>query len=45
MGILDKIKGQNSDQAKENNQVSSEFKSIVIDTSNVVKEIKKYCNG
>lgn len=40
MGILDKIKGQNSDQAKENNQVSSEFKSIVIDTSNVVKEIK-----
>lgn len=40
MGIFDKIKGQNSDQTKENNQASSEFKSIVIDTSNVIKEIK-----
>lgn len=40
MGIFDKIKGQNSGQTKENNQASSEFKSIVIDTSNVIKEIK-----
>lgn len=40
MGILDKIKGQNSETKKQNAQPSSEFSSIIIDTTNVIKEIK-----
>ncbi|WP_156790517.1 flagellar assembly protein A [Sulfurospirillum barnesii] len=40
MGIFDKIKGQTSDKTTEVSQVSPEFKSIIIDTNNVLKEIK-----
>ncbi|AFL68506.1 putative polymerase with PALM domain, HD hydrolase domain and Zn ribbon [Sulfurospirillum barnesii SES-3] len=40
LGIFDKIKGQTSDKTTEVSQVSPEFKSIIIDTNNVLKEIK-----
>ncbi|AOO65221.1 flagellar assembly protein A [Sulfurospirillum halorespirans] len=40
MGLFDKIKGTHTDEAKQNDGGTSEFKSIVIDTTNVIKEVK-----
>ncbi|WP_051906417.1 MULTISPECIES: flagellar assembly protein A [unclassified Sulfurospirillum] len=40
MGLFDKIKGTHTDGAKQNDGGTSEFKSIVIDTTNVIKEVK-----
>jgi|GEM_PF-103069 len=39
LGLFDKIKGKNADRADQSSG-SSEFKSIVIDTLNVIKELK-----
>jgi len=40
LGLFDKIKGTHTDGAKQNDGGTSEFKSIVIDTTNVIKEVK-----
>lgn len=40
MGLFDKIKGNNTDATKQSDGGTSEFKSIVIDTTNVIKELK-----
>lgn len=40
MGLFDKIKGNNTDAAKQSDGGTSQFKSIVIDTTNVIKELK-----
>ncbi|WP_052433536.1 flagellar assembly protein A [Sulfurospirillum arsenophilum] len=40
MGLFDKIKGNNTDETKQSDGGTSEFKSIVIDTTNVIKELK-----
>ena len=40
MGLFDKITGNNTDEAKLSDGGTSEFKSIVIDTTNVMKELK-----
>lgn len=40
MGLFDKIKGHNTDTGTQNDGDVSEFKSIVIDTINVIKELK-----
>lgn len=40
MGLFDKIKGTHTDGANQNDGGTSEFKSIVIDTTNVIKEVK-----
>jgi len=40
LGLFDKIKGNNTDGAKLSDGGTSEFKSIVIDTTNVIKELK-----
>jgi len=40
LGLFDKIKGHNTDTGTQNDSDVSEFKSIVIDTINVIKELK-----
>ncbi|ATB69562.1 hypothetical protein SJPD1_1453 [Sulfurospirillum diekertiae] len=40
MGLFDKIKGHNTDAGTQSDGDVSEFKSIVIDTINVIKELK-----
>jgi len=40
LGLFDKIKGNNTDATKQSDGGTSEFKSIVIDTTNVIKELK-----
>ena len=40
MGLFDKIKGSNKDDAMQSDGETSDFKPIVIDTINVIKEIK-----
>ena len=40
MGLFDKIKGKNTDGTQESDGATSDFKSIVIDTLNVIKELK-----
>ena len=40
MGLFDKIKGNNKDEVTQDDGETSDFKPIVIDTINVIKEIK-----
>ena len=40
LGLFDKIKGNNTDATTQSDGGTSDFKSIVIDTINVIKEIK-----
>ena len=40
MGLFDKIKGNNTDEATPHDGGASEFRSIIIDTTNVIKELK-----